>query len=70
MEEVEEADESCCAGVLVCRYPVESVATMRAIIEAAEQWQSHNAKILGSNLFQVICDSQVGRSEAQEGEQC
>jgi hypothetical protein len=38
---------------------VESVATMRAIIEAAEVWQNHNNKILGNNLFDILCAEQV-----------
>lgn len=32
---------------------------MRAIIEAAEVWQNHNNKILGNNLFDILCAEQV-----------
>lgn len=46
-------------ALFLSRYPVESVATMRAIIEAAEVWQNHNSKILGNNLFDILCAEQV-----------
>jgi pyruvate kinase len=39
--------------LFVPRFPVESVATMRSIIDAAEQWQDKNDKISDS-LFEMV----------------
>jgi hypothetical protein len=49
-----------------CRYPVESVATMRTIIDAAEQWMDKNPSIV-ENIFHLVYSVSADFTPLSEG---